>query len=243
VTIWFLFFADKLVRTGQLRWWLPTALFATLSALSKLPFFMAAGFCSLFLLFLNRLRAWRPWFLLAGAGAVAAAVFVVWTRYTDALAAQAVYPHYELRLSQDPWLVFFYFGDWRFRLSPGPWLKGAWRFLHATVGALPLAGLLLAGLFQRGNRLPKVWLLATFLTTLVFTHLVLASLALLFDVLPSRGVAVRRRSGAWRKFLAATARTRLAAGGISRPDPYLLGDGWPARDENRHLLRSVSTAY
>src|SRR5207249_953010 len=50
-------------------------------------------------------------------------------------------------------------------------------------------------------------------------------LALLFDVLPGRGVAVRRGSGAWRKFLAATACTRLAAGGISRPDPYLFGAG------------------
>src|SRR5207245_780638 len=49
LTIWFLFFADKLIRTGHPRWWLPTALFATLSALSKLPFFMAAGFCSLFM--------------------------------------------------------------------------------------------------------------------------------------------------------------------------------------------------
>jgi len=33
--------------------------------------------------------------------------------------------------------------------------------------------LLLAGLVQRGNLLPKLWLLATFITTLVFTHLVL----------------------------------------------------------------------
>src|SRR2546423_11335809 len=117
LTIWFLFFADNLIRPGQLRWWLPTALFATLSALSKLPFFMAAGLCSVFLLFLNRLRTWRPWFLLAGAGAVAAAVFVVWTRYTDPLAAQAVYPHHELRLPQDPWLALSYSAASRFRLT------------------------------------------------------------------------------------------------------------------------------
>ena len=42
-TIWFLFFADKMIRTGNR--WAPaaTAAFACLAAVLKLPFFMAAG--------------------------------------------------------------------------------------------------------------------------------------------------------------------------------------------------------
>ena len=173
VTLWFLYFADRLIRTGGVRWWLPTALLASLAAITKMPFFMAAGLCSVFMLLVNGVRAWRPWILLALAGGVAAAAFVGWTRYTDSLAAQAKYPYIELRLSHSPFMVFWYFGDLHYRLDPARWIKGGWRFLHATVGSMPLAALLVAGLLRGGNGLPKLWLLATFLTTLVFAHLVL----------------------------------------------------------------------
>jgi hypothetical protein len=172
-TIWFLFFADKMIRTGNLWWWLPAALFAALSAISKLPFFMAAGLCSIFILAGINIRAWRSWTLLAGVGIFAAGIFFVWTHYTNALSAQALYPYQELRISQSPNMAFWYFGDLHYRLSPGPWLKGGWRFLHATLGSLPLVALLLTALLQSGNRMPKLWLLATILTMLVFTHLVL----------------------------------------------------------------------
>lgn len=171
--IWFVFFADKLARTGNGWWWWPATLFAILSALLKLPFFFAAGLCSLCLLLVNGRRTWRPWVLLAAVGAVSALLFVLWTRYTDSLAAQATYSYTELRLAHSPWLVHWFFGDLHYRLSPGHWLKGGWRFLHATMGALPLSALLVLALVRPGNLLPKLWLLATFLTTLVFTHLVL----------------------------------------------------------------------
>ena len=173
VTIWFLYFANKLVLTGALGWWVPTVVFACLGAVLKPPFFMAAGFCSVFLLLLNGIRTWRPWLLLASAGAVATGVFYLWISYTNSLWAQAVYPCMDMRLAQNPDLVTWYFGGLRFRLNPGPWAKGAWRFLHATLGSLPLAVLLVISLMRPGNWLPKLWLLATLLTTLVFTSLVL----------------------------------------------------------------------
>jgi hypothetical protein len=179
-TIWFLYFAEKMIRTAQARWWFPTALFAGISALSKLPFFMTAGLFSVFILLqcetvgLKSTRfSWRVWFLLGGAGAIALFLMAIWTRYGNALAAEAEYPYVDLRLSHSPFLVFWFFGDLHYRLSPGPWIKGAWRFLHATLGALPMIALLMPALVRRGNRLPKLWLLATILTTLVFTHLVL----------------------------------------------------------------------
>jgi hypothetical protein len=172
-SIWFVFCADTLIRTGSGWWWWPTAVCAILSAVLKLPFFFAAGLFSVMLLLANGARAWRPWLLLAGAGAVTGVVFALWSRYTDSLAAQAQYSTTELRLSQSPWLVHWFFGSWHERLSPGPWIKGGWRFLHATLGALPLLVLPALALFRPGNRLPKLWLLATVITTLVFTHLVL----------------------------------------------------------------------
>lgn len=173
LTIWFLFFADKMIRSGKAVWWLPTAFFAGLSAVSKLPFFMAAGLGSVAILLVNGIRAWRSWGLLAAAGIFGAGAFLAWTHYTDSLAARAEYPFEELRVALNPSLRFWYFGDLHSRLWPGPWLKGGWRFLHGTMGSLPMVALLLASLFHRGNRLPKLWLGATAVTTLVFTHLVL----------------------------------------------------------------------
>jgi hypothetical protein len=173
VTIWFVFFADKMIRTGNVGWWFPAALFAALAAVSKLPFFMAAGLYTAFLLKAHSGWKWRPWVLLAGNGAIAALVLALWTHHTDALSAQAVYPYEELRLSHSHGIVYWWFGDLHYRLSPGPWIKGAWRFLHGTMGSLPMSLVLFAGLFRPGNLMAKLWLVATLLTTLVFTHVVL----------------------------------------------------------------------
>jgi hypothetical protein len=173
LTLWFLFFADRFIRMGGVGWWLLTTVLAAVAAVSKLPFFMAAGFCSVFLLVLNRVRTWRSWLLLAAAGGVAAGVFVVWSHYTDTMLARAEYPYIQLRLSESPYMLYWYFGDLGLRLSPGPWIKGGWRFLHATLGSLPLVVFLGAALVRTGSSFAKLWLLATVLTTLVFTHLVL----------------------------------------------------------------------
>ena len=173
VTLWFLFFADQLIRTGKLAWWWPTALFAVISALTKLPFFMAAGLCSAFLLMSQRPKSWQPWLALAGAGAAAGAAFLAWTHHTESLAAEAEFPYYELRLSHSQRAIWSFLGDMQYRLAPAHWIKGGWRFLHATLGSMPLVALAAAALLSKASRLPKLWLLATFLTTLVCVQLVL----------------------------------------------------------------------
>ena len=170
---WFLFFANRMIVTGRALWWLPTALFASLCAVSKLPFFMTAGFAGIFMLVVNRTWSWRPWLLLASAGMTAALAFAGWTHYAGSLSAHAEYPYVELRLAHNPFIRDWYFGSLQFRLNPGAWLKAGWRFLHATLGSLPFVVLLLTALFRPGNRFPKLWLAAMVPTTLVFTHLVL----------------------------------------------------------------------
>lgn len=172
VTIWFLFFADKMIH-GSPLYFIPATVLGIVAALSKLPFFMAVGLCSVGLLFLNNPRNWRNWFLLATAGAISGAVLMIWTRYTNDLAAQALYPYYDLRLRDNPDLQQWFFGDLHTRLRPGLWIKGGWRFLHATLGVLPLVGLLLIALFTPGVRVGKLWIVATFAVTLVFTPVVL----------------------------------------------------------------------
>jgi len=181
-TIWFLFAADRMSRTGKLVWWLPATLFGVLSAVLSVPYFLAAGFCSAFMLLLmtkdNQRTARtgnvrRLWVLLASSGAVPLAVLAAWTHHANSLAALAEYPYTELRLSKSPFMTFWFFGDLHYRLRLGPWIKGGWRFLHATMGALPMVALFVPALFIRGNRLGKLWLLGAVCTTLIFTHLVL----------------------------------------------------------------------
>ncbi len=230
VTLWFLYFADRMFRTNNGWYWIPTAFFGGVSAVSKLPFFMTAGLCSFFMLSSrepssssaanSRLIAGQPlrmWLWLAGAGAVAASGLVVWTLHANAMAAQAEYPFLDLRLSHSPFLRFWFFGDLHYRLSPGPWIKGGWRFLHATLGALPMVALLIPALLMRGNRVPKLWLLATFLTTLVFTHLVLAHWHYYLMCCPAVallcGITLARIEESWTRAMP-SARLRLALAGI-----------------------------
>jgi hypothetical protein len=173
VSIWFLYFADRLVREDKLWCWLPAALFGSLAAVSKLPFFAAAGICSIFLLLMAGGHRWRTWMLLASVGGVASVAFFAWTAYGDRVAAQAEYPYVELRLSKSEFMRYWYLGDLAYRFDPRHWIKGGWRFLHATLGTLPFIALLLPACFRSANRMPKLWLLATFITTLIFTHVLL----------------------------------------------------------------------
>jgi hypothetical protein len=173
--IWFLFFADRLVRTGSATWWLPTTLFSCLTSVSKLPFLMAAGIGAMFLLALHpeKRRSWRAWALLGSAGLVTIIAFAAWTRYTDYQASLAEFPYTELRLNKSPEIRSHFFGAWSYRLSPFNWGKGAWRVAVGTLGNLVLVPLPLFALFQAGNRLAKGLLLGVIMATLVFTHVVL----------------------------------------------------------------------
>jgi hypothetical protein len=173
--IWFLFFADRLVRTGDVWWWLPTTLFSCLTAVSKLPFLMAAGIGAAYLLALDnqKRRSWRAWALLGSSGLVTILAFAAWTRYTDYQASLAEFPYTELRLNKSPEIRSHFFGAWSYRLSPFNWGKGAWRVAVGTLGNLVLVPLPLFALFQASNRIAKGLLLGVIMTTLVFTHVVL----------------------------------------------------------------------
>jgi hypothetical protein len=173
--IWFLFFADRLVRTGNTWWWLPTTLFSCLTAVSKLPFLMAAGIGAGCLLMLDaeRRRSWRAWSLLGSAGLVTVVVFAVWTRYTDYQASLAEFPYTELRVSKSAGIRSHFFGTLSYRLSPVNWGKGGWRVAVGTLGSVALVPLPLFALFLAGNRVAKYLVLGVIVATLVFTHLVL----------------------------------------------------------------------
>ncbi len=175
--VWFVYFADLMLRTGRVRWLWPSAVFGALSAVTKAPFFFCAGLATFFLLLTHWRRSPRHWAMLAAVGALATGTFMWWNRYRYAVIAQAEFPFVNLLVSGGPdggeSMRQWYFGDWHYRLNPANWLKGGWRFMNADLGSFALAALLLWGLLRSKCALGRLWLLAGLITTFVFTHLVL----------------------------------------------------------------------
>ena len=161
-------FAERMTSTGQWRWWLGAALVAALSAISKVPFFMAAGLCVFFLLISDPLhsRCWRSWAMLGSVAVVSGIMFVCWTRYTNYLASLAEFPYVELRVGRSRDLAAFFFGDWHFRLNPFNWAKGGWPVLNCTLGSFALIILPAIGMLSKDNRLAKFLLLGGLMTTM-----------------------------------------------------------------------------
>jgi hypothetical protein len=71
-------------------------------------------------------------------------------------------------------MTFWYFGDLHYRLNPANWIKAGWRMANDLFGCFALILLAGAALASRRTHPAAKFLLAgSFLTTLVFTHLVL----------------------------------------------------------------------
>lgn len=176
LTVWFMYFAERLIREGRWKWFVPAAVFGTLSAVTKAPFFFSAGLACATMLLVRREHRLRFWLMLIGVGVVATALFALWTRHTYQLAAQAEFPLVDVRFSaqtEEMTSAAWYFGDWKYRLDPRNWIRGGWRFVNLELGGAAMVGLLGAGFLVLRSGLAVHWFVAGVLTTLVFTHLVL----------------------------------------------------------------------
>lgn len=173
LSLWFVYFAHQLVRTGRTAWLVPATIFGALAAVTKLPLFMCVGLASFFFLLLLAPRSGRSWLLLLAAGLGSGVVFMLWTRHTNACLAAAEFPHVKLAVTYGSEAWLWYFGDWAYRLNPFNWAKAGWAALNCLFGSFALAGLAGWALLSPRNRIAQLWLLAAFCTTLVFTHLVL----------------------------------------------------------------------
>jgi 4-amino-4-deoxy-L-arabinose transferase-like glycosyltransferase len=172
-TIWFLYFAENLMSSASLRWFAPATIFAGLTAVSKLPYFMAAGLALFFLTIVCWRQSLRRWILLCAVGLLAAVVFAAWSRYVDQVDGLAVFPEVDLRMTKGSTMWFWYFGDWHFRLSLFNWTKGGWAALNSLFGSFALTGLAVWSLLFSRNRLGQSLFFGAVVTTLVFSHLVL----------------------------------------------------------------------
>jgi hypothetical protein len=171
LSIWFLYFAERMIRSGSTAW-LPAAIvFGALSATTKLPLFMAVGLTSFFLLLLHARGSVRTWAMLAGAGLVSGVLFALWTRYIGECNRLALFPYSEPPSGQAVW--DWYIGSMAYRLNPANWAKGGWAAMNCLFGSLALGALAGWALLFSRNRLAQFWFIAAFATTLVFTHVVL----------------------------------------------------------------------
>ena len=176
VAIWFWFACCRMLETPA-KWFLPAVFFGSLIAISKLPFFMATGLAALFLLLKVRGVKVVDLAWLAGVGTICGIVFLLWTHYTESLQAGAVFPFVDLRLSgstEGMSMMYWYFGDWHYRLNPANWIKAAWRLSGDGFGSFSLIPLFVFALASRRvHPAAKFHFAGGLLTTLIFTHLIL----------------------------------------------------------------------
>ena len=207
VAVWFFYCGYRALSGGGWLWTAATALTGALAATQKLPFMMASGIGLGLILVLRHRRESSAWIAMSVSGIIAASVFLLWTKYTDACLALAEFPLVDLRISHNPDMVFWYFGDWPYRLNPANWIRGGWRATNALFGSFILiaAPLLVFGL-RRGRLEPVVLLAGAIAVTLVFSQLVLQhqhyflmySLPLALLLAPTAATAWSSLSQAWK---------------------------------------------
>jgi hypothetical protein len=147
-SVWFFYCGYRALASKHWLWTVATALTGALAATQKLPFMMAAGIGLGLLLLLRHRNELCAWIAMVVSGLFAVIVFSGWTKYTDACLATAEFPMVDLRVSHNPGMVFWYFGDWSYRLNPANWIRGGWRATNALFGSFVLlaAPLLVFGL-------------------------------------------------------------------------------------------------
>ena len=145
---------------------------AALAATLKLPFFMAAGLAVAIEVLWENFRKPAVWRRLVCVATFSAFALLLWTRYTDSWFEKALWPFVDLRVGHNPEMVFWYFGDWAYRLSPAVWIKAIWRMGNCLLGGFSLGAVMAIGLCFPGNKEARAWLFGAALTTAVFSHLV-----------------------------------------------------------------------
>ena len=98
---------------------------------------------------------------------------MLWNRFIGSSYAQAEYPFWNMRLKDNPEMWRWYFGDWQSRLNVATWAQGLWRMLNCTWGRFALALTTLWALLFSRRQLACYWFLATVVTVLIFSNIVL----------------------------------------------------------------------
>ena len=174
LSLWLLYFLGKAILKWNFTSWLIAFLIGPLVAVSKLPFFLVVGLTGIFLLLASKQKEKIiNWVFLIAVGLFSLLIFIIWTRYTDHCISLAEFPLVDLRMTHNNRMWWWYFGDWSYRFSLFPWVRGGWRILNSLFGSFAFLALTLTALFTLRNYLGKILLLSASVALIIFSHLFL----------------------------------------------------------------------
>ena len=166
----FLYSSESLRTKPSYRVFFVCLLASCLLALTKLPYLMVGGGAAVLRLLLLRRATVSQWVFLSASGAIALTIFWLWNHWCDHEIGRAVFRYRPLTFREIPdWFL----GSWEYRLNPLNYLKAGWRALACLWGSFILVGLTIFGLWKNPRSLGACLLYGAFLTTMVFTKLVL----------------------------------------------------------------------
>jgi hypothetical protein len=169
--MWLIYFSYRMMNEEKwLPWWFAALIAGCLSAMTKAPFFMAAGLTAFFWVLLRRPRSIRAWLSLASVGLISAISLMAWNLHCHRVYASAEFPTISLDPIQSG-INHWYFGTIAYRLNLHNWLRGGWHLMSLSFGSLSFVFLLL--LSARLKQSAEAWLslLAALCVTMVFTPL------------------------------------------------------------------------
>jgi hypothetical protein len=171
--MWLIYFSYRMMNDGKWGWWLAAASAGCLCAMTKAPFFMAAGLTTFFWLLLHHRHSGRAWASLASVGMIGTLSLLAWNFHCHRVYAEAEFPTINL----DPFagnkndINHWYFGTLAYRLNLHNWLRGGWHLISATFGSLGFFLLPLLAIRLKQSVEAWLFLLSAVCTTLVFTPL------------------------------------------------------------------------
>jgi hypothetical protein len=169
--MWLIYFSYRMMNEEKWGWWWLAAAFAgCLCAMTKAPFFMAAGLTTIFWLLLCHRYSIRAWVSLTSVGFISVISLLVWNIHCHRVYAEAEFQ----TINMDPFnsgINHWYFGTMAYRLNLHNWVRGGWHLTALLLGNLSFVFLLL--LSSRLKQAVEAWLclLAAVCTTMVFTPL------------------------------------------------------------------------
>jgi hypothetical protein len=183
--MWFIYFSYRMINDGGL-WWPAAILTGCLSAITKAPFFMAAGLTAFFWLWLRQKSSIRAWLFLSSAGIISVLACLAWNFHCQKIYAEAEFPTIDL----DPYhaggaaVNHWYFGSLAYRLNIHNWMRGGWHMMALVFGSLSFILFILLSVRLKRSTEAWLFLLAAGCTTLVFTPLLLEHDHYFFIVAP-----------------------------------------------------------
>ncbi len=171
--VWFIYAAYRMMNEGKWRWWFFSICAGGLSAMTKAPFFMAAGLAAFFWLLLHHRRSGRAWFFLVSAGIVSTLLFLAWNFHCHRVYAEAEFSTMNLDpLDKSSSVNQWYFGSLAYRLNPHNWLRGGWHLGSYVLNGFAFVLLILVATRVRNSIEAWLWLLSAVCCTLVFPELI-----------------------------------------------------------------------